>query len=536
MSRTIARQLAVLTSLAALALAIAAPCALAQTSPTPGPAPATWARGIEGQRKADLGNGMFLNPIVPGDHPDPSILKDGRDYYMTFSSFDAYPGLVIWHSRDLVNWQPVGPTLTRNVGSVWAPDLVKHNGRYYIYFPGIGKTYRSNYVIWADRITGPWSDPIDLKVGRIDPGHIADEAGNRFLFLSGGYMVSLAPDGLSVTSEPRVVYDGWQYPDDWVVEGFAQEGPKMLRRDGYYYQVLAEGGTAGPPTSHMVIVARAKQLAGPWENSPYNAVIRTKSAAERWWSKGHATPVEGPDGRWYVVYHAYENGFYNLGRQTILEPIEWTDDGWFKATGVNVDGPLAKPAGGDAVAHGQALSDDFTRDKMGVQWSFYDGTDADQARVRRENGTLILAARGSTPKDSAPLWFVAGDQAYEVTVEIDIDPGTTAGVLAFYNNRLYAGLGFSDTTLVMHRYGMERTSAKPAGIGRRVFMRLTNDRHILTMYTSADGKTWQRFHTRMEVSGYHHNVMYDFLSLRPAIYAAGSGSVRFRNFTYRALP
>ena len=233
MSRTIARQLAVLTSLAALALAIAAPCALAQTSPTPGPAPATWARGIEGQRKADLGNGMFLNPIVPGDHPDPSILKDGRDYYMTFSSFDAYPGLVIWHSRDLVNWQPVGPTLTRNVGSVWAPDLVKHNGRYYIYFPGIGKTYRSNYVIWADRITGPWSDPIDLKVGRIDPGHTADEAGNRFLFLSGGYMVSLAPDGLSVTSEPRVVYDGWQYPDDWVVEGFAQEGPKMLRRDGY---------------------------------------------------------------------------------------------------------------------------------------------------------------------------------------------------------------------------------------------------------------------------------------------------------------
>ncbi len=86
------------------------------------------AEGIEGQRKADLGNGTFLNPIMAGDHPDPSILKDGDDYYMTFSSFDAYPGLVIWHSRDLVNWQPIGPTLFKNVGSVWAPDLVKHNG------------------------------------------------------------------------------------------------------------------------------------------------------------------------------------------------------------------------------------------------------------------------------------------------------------------------------------------------------------------------------------------------------------------------
>ena len=104
-----------------------------------------WARGIEGQRKADLGNGTYLNPILSGDHPDPSILKDGDDYYMTFSSFDAYPGLVIWHSRDLVNWRPIGPGLFTNVGSVWAPDLVKQGGRYYIYFPGIGP-YRSNYV------------------------------------------------------------------------------------------------------------------------------------------------------------------------------------------------------------------------------------------------------------------------------------------------------------------------------------------------------------------------------------------------------
>ena len=383
----------------------------AQTPAATTPAPATWARGIEGQRRADLGNGMFLNPIVAGDHPDPSILKDGRDYYMTFSSFDAYPGLVIWHSRDLVNWQPVGPTLVKNVGSVWAPDLVKHNGRYFIYFPGIGKTYRSNYVIWADAIAGPWSDPIDLKIGRIDPGHIVDDAGNR-LPLPERRLHGAARARRPVGDEPiKKVYDGWQYPDDWVVEGFAQEGPKMLRRGGYYYQVLAEGGTAGPPTSHMVIAARAKALEGPWENSPYNAIIRTKSAAERWWSKGHATLVEGPDSKRYVVYHAYENGFYNLGRQTILEPVEWTDDGWFKATGWTWTARCRSRRGGEA-PHGQALSDDFTTNKMGVQWSFYDGTDADQARVRRENGTLILAAKGTTPKDSAPLWFVTGDHAY----------------------------------------------------------------------------------------------------------------------------
>ncbi len=256
------------------------------------PAPTEWGRGFEGQRKADLGNGQFLNPILAGDHPDPSILKDGDDYYMTFSSFDAYPGLVLWRSRDLVNWQPMQPTLRQNVGSVWAPDLVKHSGRYYIYFPARTPTYRSNYVIWADAITGPWSDPIDLKIGQIDPGHAVAPDGTRYLFMSAGYLQRLAPDGLSVVGEMKKIYDGWKYPDDWIVEGFAQEGPKILRRGDYYYMVLAEGGTAGPPTGHMIVAARSKTIEGPWENSPHNPIVRTRSLDERWWSKGHGTLIE----------------------------------------------------------------------------------------------------------------------------------------------------------------------------------------------------------------------------------------------------
>ena len=115
-------------------------------------------------------------------------LKDGENYYMTFSSFDAYPGLVIWHSRDLVNWQPLIATLRDNVGSVWAPDLVKHQGRYYIYFPARTSSYRSNYVIWADDIRGPWSAPVDLKIGQIDPGHAVGPDGRRYLFMSAGHI------------------------------------------------------------------------------------------------------------------------------------------------------------------------------------------------------------------------------------------------------------------------------------------------------------------------------------------------------------
>jgi xylan 1,4-beta-xylosidase len=516
------------TSLRALVLGcglVAATVGMAERLPALGQAaaPATtgqttsrldWARGIEGQRKADLGDGTYLNPILAGDHPDPSILKDGNTYYMTFSSFDAYPGLVIWQSRDLVNWQPVGPSLFKNVGSVWAPDLVKHGSRYYIYFPGVGP-YRSNYVIWADSIRGPWSEPIDLKVGQIDPGHAVGPDGRRYLFLSAGQVVPLADDGLSVTGPPRKVYDGWKFPDEWVVEGFAQEGPKILKRGDYYHMVLAEGGTAGPPTGHMIVSA----------SSPTG--LR--------WSKGHGTLVEAPDGRWFIVYHAYENGYLTLGRQTLLEPIEWTDDGWFRTTGSDPAQPIRMPAQ-SAGPHGMAFSDDFTTDRMGIQWSFYKGSTTDRERYRYENGALVLKAKGTSPSDASPLWFVNGDHAYEIEVEIDADPGASAGLLLFYSSRLYAGLGFSAKNFVMHSYGLDRPQAKPADLGQRLHIRLRNDRHIVTMHYSADGRTWRKYDRGMELSGYHHNVAYEFLSLRPALYAAGTGEVRFRGFKYRALP
>ena len=499
-----------------------------------------WARGVEGQRKADLGDGTFLNPILAGDHPDPSVLKDGDDYYMTFSSFDAYPGLVVWHSRDLVNWTPIGPALRKNVGAVWAPDLVKHQGRYYIYFPGVGP-YRSNYVVWADDIRGPWSDPIDLKIGRIDPGHAVGPDGRRYLFLSAGYRVALADDGLSVIGEPVKVYDGWPIPESYVIEGFAQEGPKLLRRGDYYYMILAEGGTAGPPTGHMIVAARSRSIDGPWEHSPYNPIVRTRSGAEPWWSRGHGTLVEDAAGQWWMVYHAYEKDYLTLGRQTLLEPVEWTSDGWFRIRAGDPARPIVKPsaaAGGAAATatHGFAFSDDFTRSRMGVQWSFYAGDVGDTSRVRFDGDGLVLQAKGDGPATSSPLWFVAGDRAYEIEVDIEADPGASAGLLLFYSRRLYAGLGFSATNFFMHSYGLDRPQAKPPGVGQRLRIRLRNDRHIVTMHYSVDGVRWERYDRGMELSGYHHNVGYEFSSLRPALYAAGTGTVRFRQFRYRALP
>ncbi|ESQ73513.1 family 43 glycosylhydrolase [Asticcacaulis sp. AC402] len=501
--------------------------------------PVTWARGIEGQRKADLGDGRFLNPIMAGDHPDPSILKDGSDYYMTFSTFDAYPGLVIWHSKDLVNWQPVTAALTRNIGSVWAPELCKHEGRYYLYIPTKKTTApgskTTSWVIWADDIKGPWSDPIDLDLpAHIDPGHAVGEDGSRWLFLSGGDRVRLSDDGLSRVGAPEHVYDPWRYPDDWDVEGFSPEGPKVTRQGRYVYLVLAVGGTAGPPTGHMVIAARSKSINGPWEQHPRNPLVRTTSLDEKWWSRGHATLVEGPSGDWWSVYHGYENGLWTLGRQTLLAPVTWSNDGWFDFGGGDLSQPIAKPRGGVAQDHGFALSDDFSQDKYGIQWNFFNPSVDEAKRIRRDNGVLHLTATGEAPSSSSPLITVVGDPAYEIEMEIEIDEGARAGLLLFYDQKLYCGLGFDKDRFITHQYGIER--GRPANPhGRRMFMRMRNHHHIVSFHTSLDGVTWKRFDRGMEVSGYHHNVRGGFLMLKPGFYAAGTGEARFRTFTYKAL-
>jgi len=524
-----------LALLAAPSAAWAADCADAPGQPYLPPCK-PWPKGIEGQRKADRGDGFYLNPVLAGDRPDPSILKDGDDYYLTHSSFEAVPGLLIWHSRDLVNWQPVANALQEFVGSVWAPDLCKHNGRYYLYLP-VKAQPNDILVTWADRIEGPWSKPQPLGLSKhIDPTHVAGEDGQRWLFLSGGDRVRLSADGLKIVGATEHIYDPWRYPEDWDVEAFSPEGPKMLRHGGWWHMLLAVGGTAGPPTGHMVIAARSRSLDGPWEQAPHNPLMRTTSPRERWWSRGHGSLVQGPKGDWWMLYHGYENSFHTLGRQTLLAPARFSADGWFH---VDVDDGvlLAMPAGGKAVPHGLALSDDFAGTTLKTHWQFLSGS-GQMARVRVADGRLDLRATGAKgPGDSPPLGFIQGDPAFEVEFDLDIDEGVQAGVVMFYSARLYAGMGANARSFQLHRYGQDiRAVPKPIGIARRMQLKLRCVRHVLTLFSRADAaQRWTKFPVQMDVSGYHHNTAGGFASLRPAIYAAGNGEARFSNLRYRAI-
>jgi beta-xylosidase len=473
-------------------------------------------------------NGFYLNPIFAGDYPDPSLLRDGKDYYIVHSSFEYYPGLLIWHSKDLITWTPVVNALYKYVGSVWAPDLVKYKNKYYIYFPANS----TNYVITADSIKGPWSEPVDLKVGNIDPGHVSDAAGKRYLYFSNGGYVPLSDDGLSVTGELKHTYSGWPIPRDWTIECFCMEGPKLIKRGDYYYLTVAEGGTAGPATSHMVISARSRSPLGPWENSPYNPIDRTNASTERWWSKGHGTLFDDAEGKWWMVFHAYENGHYNMGRQTLLQPVEWTKDGWFKISqGVTTAQPIKRPAGIPAQSV-FTLSDRFEGNALKPQWKFFGGYDS--SRFHLVDNSLVVAGKGNSVVDCSPLLCVPSHHSYSADVEMVIEGEATGGLVLFYNNNGYSGILADKENILANLRGWQFPTEKKA-IQKHVFLRIRNINNAVDMYYSVDGANWKKIESSLEVSALHHNVLGGFLSLRIGLCAIGEGKVTFKNFTYKPI-
>jgi beta-xylosidase len=469
--------------------------------------------------------GVYRNPILGGDHPDASPIRVGKDFYLTHSSFDYAPGLLIWHSLDLINWRPVAAALHRYFGNVYAPYLCQYQGRFYIYFPADNKLR----VVHADHPEGPWSEPVDLGIYAIDPAHIA-ENGRRFLYMADGMMAELAADGLEVKSPPRRVLEPWPVPATTRMECTCLEGPKLLEHNGYFYLNVAEGGTAGPSTSHSVVSARSRHADGPWEFSPYNPVVHTTNRDDRWLSLGHGRLVDTPDGKWYITVHSYENGYRTLGRQLLLLPIEWTADGWFRVPpGVTADAAIPLPVAGVGQQPFLDPSDDFTAPELGLQWGFWH--EFDPARFTTGNGALTLAARGKSLADTSALTTPVGGHSYTVEIDIEAEPGCESGLLLFYNPDHATGILLGPEGIGVRIANSYVPSWREKGASRAT-LRIVNDRQEVDFYYRLSGQGWKKTPESAEVSGMHHNVLNGFLDLRPAVYAVGSGKAIFRGFRY----
>jgi xylan 1,4-beta-xylosidase len=286
-----------------------------------------------------------------------------------------------------------------------------------------------------------------------------------------------------------------------------------------------------------VTVSRSRSINGPWAHAPNNPLVRTVDDREQWWSRGHATIFEGPGGNWWMVYHGYENGFRTLGRQTLLDPVEWSADGWPQARGGDLSKPLNKPkAAAQTKPQGLALSDDFQTLRMGSVWTFYRPAATEIQRIQHQPGHLLVQGKGMGPEDSSPLCVNVGDHAYEVSVDIELLGAAKGGLLLFYSRHLFCGMGFDGTRMSTYRGGADAGFwREPAPTARRMQLKIVNDRHIVTLYYRAGDTPWQRHGLRMEVSGYHVNASDELTCLRPALMSAGTGDVVFRNFQYRAL-
>ena len=281
----------------------------------------------------------YANPVLPGMHPDPSVCRVGDDYYLVNSTFQFFPAVPIYHSKDLIHWEQVGHCLTResqvklnddgNSGGIWAPTLRYHNGKFYMIVTNWA--HGMNQFFTAERPEGPWSDPVHVDQDGIDPCLFWDKDPKTGKEKT--YYVGSAQGGILLTEidettgkrigESKVIWNGTggRYP----------EGPHIYKRDGYYYLLIAEGGTE---FSHKITMARSKDIWGPYEGHPKNPVMThlLQKGQDNWiQGVGHADIVDAVDGSWWAVCLAFRwqtGGHHLLGRETFLMPVEWEKDQW----------------------------------------------------------------------------------------------------------------------------------------------------------------------------------------------------------------
>jgi xylan 1,4-beta-xylosidase len=484
----------------------------------------------------DLSPHAIRNPILRGFRPDPSIVRVGDDFYLATSTFEWFPGVLLHHSRDLVHWRAIGHALTRpsqldlrgvvDSGGVWAPSLSYADGRFWLVTTNVRhrvgnfKDIRIHLTTAPD-ITGPWSDPIVLDSIGFDPSLFHDDDGRKWVLnMVWDFRKGRPRFGGIVAQEFDAAVGRLVGPRTKIFEKPALiEGPNLYKRDGWYYLMLAEGGTGW---NHGISIARSRSLLGPYEQDPQHSLLTTRDTLSSPLQKaGHGELVETPAGEWYLAHLAARPAAPTrrciLGRETCLQRVTWSPDGWLRlaAGGWHPDVELPAPAGLEPHPWpAQPAREEFDAAALGPLWS--------SLRVPMDESWLSLAERPGwlrlRGRDSLHSLFEQSLVArrleelpvrLETCLEFEPDHFTQMAGLAFYydvRGHYYLRVTHHETAgkvlgvVLTDEGNYDELGDIPIGAWKRIFLRADIDAETLRFSASPDGETWQPIGPALDAS------------------------------------
>lgn len=416
---------------------------------------------------------QFRNPLIPGFHPDPSLVRVGDDYWLACSTFEYLPGVPIFHSTDMVHFELVGHVAVREGqlgvpgvptgGGAWAPTIRHHDGKFWLVVPDMMGTGRGNVLFTADDPRGPWSDGIVMDVFGIDPDIAWDEDGTCYVTVSGlgineedGSMehlgitqVQLDTETGAALTEVRRLWSG--------TGGMFPEAPHLYHVGDHWYLMIAEGGTE---RGHSVTIARGPSPEGPFEGAPHNPLVTARGSDRPVQNSGHGDLVELADGTWAMVLlgtrpRSMTRAFAPMGRETFITPVTW-EDGWPHAEPVLLDErhePIERSF--TFPTEDGASLDGFDGELIAVRQFPREVADLD-ARP----GAARLTGRGVGMDDPKPV-FLGTRQCSEgaaITVRLDVSQGV-GGLSMRYDEASHLDLEVSggEVTVTMHTCGLAQS-------------------------------------------------------------------------------
>ncbi len=385
---------------------------------------------------------FYTNPIIAGMNPDPSICRVKDDYYLVTSTFYWFPGVPIYHSKDMINWELIGYALSRKSQlnldkgtGIYAATIRYNDGKFYVITTN--RRNGENFFVSASDINGPWSDPVWVNQRGIDPS----------LYFENGkaYCTSTISDGIIQTeidintgkllTEPKLIWRGSGIRN--------QEGPHLYKIKGLYYLLVSEGGTE---YGHMVSMTRSTSPWGPFELCPNNPILtqrnrNTQSSTIQ--GAGHADLVDAVDGSWWMVFLAFRQvaSHHHLGRETFLTPISWTSAGWplvpFDGTAQEFNYTKTLPLYPFAESPGM---DAFDNNVLGLNWNFYRNPLPGSWSLTDRKGFLRIKTTKGNLDSVFSAQFIGQRQKYFdclATTSLDFTPGNDseeAGLSVYHRN------------------------------------------------------------------------------------------------------